>query len=66
MDAGKLERDLLEGKSIADSVEMADFFKTTILDDMRALRISVDSMESIASAEYWPVPSYGEILFGVR
>ena len=64
--AGKLERDLLEGKSIADSVEMADFFKTTILDDMRALRISVDSMESIASAEYWPVPSYGEILFGVR
>ncbi len=64
--AGKLERDLLEGKSIADSVEMADFFKTTILDDMRALRISVDSMESTASAAYWPVPSYGEILFGVR
>ena len=64
--AGKLERDLLESKSITDSVELADFFKTTIIDDMCALRISVDSMESTASAEYWPVPSYGEMLFGVR
>ena len=64
--AGKLERDLLESKSISDSVELADFFKTTIIDDMAALRISVDSMESIASAEYWPVPSYGQLLFGVR
>ncbi|MDY4754122.1 MAG: glutamine synthetase type III, partial [Candidatus Faecousia sp.] len=64
--AGKLERDLLESKSITDSVELADFFKTTIIDDMCALRISVDSMESTASAAYWPVPSYGEMLFGVR
>ena len=64
--AGKLERDLLEAKSIEDSVALADFFKTTIIDDMCALRISVDSMESTASAEYWPVPSYGEMLFGVR
>ena len=64
--AGKLERDLLEAKSISDSVELADFFKSTIIDDMCALRISIDSMESTASAEYWPAPSYGEMLFGVR
>ena len=64
--AGKLERDLLEAKSIEDSVALADFFKTTIIEDMCALRISVDSMESTASAEYWPVPGYGEMLFGVR
>ena len=64
--ACKLERDLLEAKSISDSVELADFFKSTIIDDMCTLRISVDSMESTASAEYWPVPSYGQMLFGVR
>ena len=64
--AVKLERDLLEAKSISDSVELADFFKTTIIDDMCALRISVDSMESTASVAYWPVPSYGQMLFGVR
>jgi len=33
---------------------------------MRDLRISVDTMETIMSAETWPYPSYGEILFGVR
>ena len=64
--AAKLERDLLEAKSISDSVELADFFKTTILDDMAALRVSVDSMEPMASTDRWPVPSYGKLLFDVR
>ena len=64
--AAKLERDLLEAKSISNSVELADFFKTTILDDMAALRVSVDSMEPMASTDRWPVPSYGKLLFDVR
>ena len=41
-------------------------FKTTILDDMRDLRIVVDTMETVSPADVWPYPSYGEILFGVR
>ena len=64
--ASKLERDLLEAKSISDSVALADFFKTVILEDMCSLRISVDSMEATASTESWPVPSYGKLLFDVR
>ena len=64
--AGKLERDLLETKAISDAAEQAEFFKTAIVGDMSALRISVDSMESMAAADVWPYPSYGEILFGVR
>ena len=64
--ASKLERDLLEAKSISDSVALADFFKTVILEDMCGLRISVDSMEATASTESWPVPSYGKLLFDVR
>ena len=62
----KLEQDLLASKSIDDMVALAEFYKTTILDDMRALRIAADEMETIASAEKWPYPSYGEMLFGVR
>ncbi len=62
----KLEEDLLFSKSITDAEKLADFYKTTIIDDMRALRISSDEMETIASAEKWPYPSYGELLFGVR
>ena len=63
---GKLEKDLLTCKGIASSEERADFFKDTILSDMCSLRVSVDSMESLAAADKWPYPSYGDILFGVR
>ena len=64
--AGKLEGDLLDSKSAPDRARLADIFKTTILDDMRELRISVDAMEVLMPATSWPYPSYGEILFGVR
>ena len=64
--AAKLESDLLKTKSISDMEELADFYKNDILADMAALRISGDEMETIASAEKWPYPSYGELLFGVR
>ncbi len=62
----KLEDDLLSSKSIESFAELADFYKTTILDDMRTLRFSVDEIETIAPKEKWPYPSYGELLFSVR
>ena len=62
----KLEQDLLTSKSVDDMVELAEFYKSTILDDMRELRIAVDEMETVSSTEAWPYPSYGELLFGVR
>ncbi len=62
----KLEDDLLASKSIEDFTELADFYKTKILDDMRVLRIAVDEIETIAPKEKWPYPSYGELLFSVR
>ena len=62
----KLESDLLAAKSETALTALADVYKGTILDDMRALRISVDEMETIASAKAWPYPCYGDLLFGVR
>ncbi len=62
----KLESDLLAAKSVTALDALADVYKSTILDDMRALRISVDEMETIASAKEWPYPCYGDLLFGVR
>ena len=40
-------------------------YQSTILDDMRSLRIAVDEMETMAVAKVWPYPTYGELLFGV-
>ena len=62
----KLESDLYTAKSITSSVELADFYKDFILADMSALRASADEMETMASSEKWPYPSYGDLLFGVR
>ena len=62
----KLESDLLAAKSETALTALADVYKGTILDDMRDLRISVDEMETIASAKAWPYPCYGDLLFGVR
>ena len=62
----KLEADLYTAKSITSSVELADYYKDFILADMSALRASADEMETMASSEKWPYPSYGDLLFGVR
>ena len=62
----KLEDDLLAAKSVTAPEALADVYKSTILDDMRALRISVDEMETLASSKAWPYPCYGDLLFGVR
>ncbi len=62
----KLEKDLSQCAAVADSAAAAEAYQGTILTDMRALRKIVDEMEMNASAEAWPYPSYGELLFGVR
>lgn len=64
--ANQLEQDLLKSHGIPAGAEQAEFFKTEIVKDMRELRISVDTLETYASAEDWPYPTYGELLFGVR
>ena len=33
---------------------------------MNKLRESIDELETITSKTYWPYPSYGHLLFGIR
>ena len=49
-----------------DFTKAAFFIKDEIIPCMNALREAVDEAETICSAEYWPVPTYGEILFSVK
>ena len=55
-----------KAEEITDAKELAMFYKDEILFAMATLRSDVDILESMTSAEYWPYPSYGELLFGVR
>lgn len=61
-----MESDLTATKSMTEIEELGNYYKNTILPDMMALRLLGDEMETISSAKYWPYPSYGELLFGVR
>ncbi|MCQ2516038.1 MAG: glutamine synthetase III [Saccharofermentans sp.] len=61
----KLMADEAEVCVIEDSEERADKIKDVIIPDMDALRASVDKLEAMTDAAYWPVPTYGELLFGV-
>ena len=51
---------------IDDIVEQANFVRDEILPQMEVLRTYADAAEAVVDAELWPLPTYGELLFGVR
>ena len=60
-----LEFALTKPKTIEDVTQRALYYKDEILILMQALREDVDALEDLVSAEYWPMPTYGDLLFGV-
>ena len=62
----ELESAVLELKN-AESVKEESFaIRDTILGKMAALRAVADEAETQTSSDYWPFPTYGELLFGVK
>ncbi len=45
--------------------EAAFYYKKNVVPKMEALRRAVDAMEILTAREFWPVPTYGDILFRV-
>ena len=45
--------------------EAAFYYKDTVEGKMSALRRAVDEMEVLTAREYWPMPTYGDMTFGV-
>ncbi len=52
-------------KKIEDVADRSVYCKDVVLKKMKLLRKAVDGLEEIVSAEYWPIPTYGDLLFGV-
>ena len=48
-----------------DGQEQANVYAHEVVPAMDTLRASVDAMEEIVAADYWPVPTYDDILFYV-
>ncbi|MBP5181194.1 MAG: glutamine synthetase III [Clostridiales bacterium] len=61
----KLKADIADSEKIEDFEKRADNIKDVIIPDMESLRSEVDALEAATDAAYWPMPTYGELLFGV-
>ena len=61
--------ELRRAEAVAASVksvgEKAEFYKDNVIPIMTSLRAVVDEMETLTAADYWPLPSYGDLLFCV-
>ena len=61
----KLETSEKVAASITNNVTRAEAYRDTVIPTMKRLREFVDEMELLTSSEYWPLPSYGDMMFKV-
>ncbi len=59
----KLQEAVEQTAAITDTAQKAAAYGARVLPLMRALRCDIDSAEAVTDASYWPVPSYGDLLF---
>ncbi len=64
--AAELETALDAYHTIPDVTESAGFIRDAVLPKMAALRALCDEAERHTAARYWPFPTYGALLFGVK
>ena len=60
-----LEKAEEEAGTIADFEKQAAFYKDSVLSAMENLRATVDALEVCVGREYWPYPSYADMIFRV-
>ncbi len=51
---------------VKDYAKKAEIIKDSIIPEMAKLRKVCDKAETLTSEKYWPFPTYGKLLFGVR
>ena len=61
----QLQEEVSKASSVTDNAEEADYYNKYVIPKMNELREVGDQMEAETAAEYWPYPSYAELLFSV-
>lgn len=60
-----LEDTLLTVKTLEDLKESATYYKEIIFSAMQELRAIADELEMLVGRNYWPYPTYADLLFSV-
>ena len=64
--AEKLSLAIVKLKMVDGIEEEAAMIRDEILPRMNELRVAADEAETVTAAKYWPFPTYGELLFGLK
>ena len=57
-----LDEDIVKAKELKGH-ELAVYCRDVLLFDMKKVRTPLDKLELIVDKSYWPIPSYGDLLF---
>ena len=60
-----LESNILSLQNINVPLEIAKYYRESILISMQSLREVVDELETLIGKKYWTVPTYGDLLYSV-
>ena len=60
----EVESTLASLATIGDVTELAESIRDLLLPKMAELRAAADEAECLTAKDFWPFPTYGEILFG--
>ncbi len=58
-----LEKAMENAATFVDNKELSVYYKEVVIPAMNELRAVADSLEEQVGAEYWPYPTYAEMLF---
>ncbi len=54
-----------EAASIENARDRAECYSARVIPIMNELRAAVDAMETLTASKFWPVPTYGDMMFRV-
>ena len=60
-----LEKVLANAKKADGAQKLSVYYKDKVLPVMEKLREAVDKLENLVSEDYWPIPTYGNLLFNI-
>ncbi len=61
----RLKKEESKATAVTDAVKRAEAYCYKVIPAMDALRETVDKMEPLVASEYWPLPTYGDMMFRV-
>ena len=64
--ADELEEAVMKLQDAGDIEAESYMIRDVVLSKMGELRVACDEAETMTAKKYWPFPTYGDLLFGVK